>query len=456
MGASEHRIGRVVFDVDVPDRAAGEAFGAMVRARFDAVIAPALDAALGRIDRPGESIRLDRLELDLGALDAPAPDAGAFARRLAEALARALDGARPEAGAQPPGPDDAGELIGFLDTGTLPWREPGRALEALVRALLALDPAGMARLAERVRPTLIRRRAAERAARQLPAALLLRLLRALLPPALAAPLALIFGPDGPVGGRGGGPSGEPAPAALAPALAETIRRLAAGIDPPEPGEVVAVLAALQGAPLPPAAPPPSAQTPSAEPSAEPAAAEPAARERRADRQDEAAAVAAWPVHAAGAVLLHPFLARFFDRLGLLAAPGRFRDDQARARAVLLAHHLATGADEAPEPETLLFKLLCGMEPGEPVPRRTALDGGERDEAEALLNAVIGHWRRLGRTSPAGLRDGFLLRPGRLERREGWRLTVETRGVDVLLEDLPWALSRVATPFMRAPLTVDWR
>jgi hypothetical protein len=164
-----------------------------------------------------------------------------------------------------------------------------------------------------------------------------------------------------------------------------------------------------------------------------------------------------PVHAAGAVLLHPFLATFFGRLGLLDAPGRFRNAEASARAVLLAHHLATGADDAPEPETVLFKILCGMEIAEPVPRRITLTDSERVEAGNLLEGVVTHWGRLGKTSPAGLRDGFLTRMGGLRRQAGlWRLTVERRGVDVLLDDLPWTLSRVKTPFMKSILTVDWR
>jgi hypothetical protein len=31
---------------------------------------------------------------------------------------------------------------------------------------------------------------------------------------------------------------------------------------------------------------------------------------------------------------------------------------------------------------------------------------ERTEAASLLDSVITHWGRLGKTSPAGLRDGF--------------------------------------------------
>ncbi|MNN25600.1 hypothetical protein D3C81_1390780 [compost metagenome] len=50
-----------------------------------------------------------------------------------------------------------------------------------------------------------------------------------------------------------------------------------------------------------------------------------------------------------------------------------------------------------------------------------------------------------------------MRPGRLERRgDGWLLSVESSGIDILLQDLPWTLSRVRTPFMQSMLSVDWR
>jgi hypothetical protein len=164
-----------------------------------------------------------------------------------------------------------------------------------------------------------------------------------------------------------------------------------------------------------------------------------------------------PIHAAGAVLLHPFIGSFFGRLDLLEAPGRFRDRHAMERAVLLVHHLVTGADEAPEPETILFKLLCGMPFSTPLPRRTEIGAREREEAQSLLTSVVTYWHRLGQTTPTALREAFLLRPGQLQRRDDqWRLAVERRGVDILLDHLPWALSWVKTPFMHAPLTVDWR
>lgn len=447
----EHRIGRVVFEIAAAEPAAAGRFSALLRERFDTAVGPALEEALDRIDRPGEVVRLGRVEVDLGTFDQAALAGQGLRRRIAAALAAALGGAPGDAPSRDAAeaPDAISELATFLETGALPWVEPSRALAALAATLGALGAPAMARLAARLRTVLIRRLAAERLVRQLPAALVRRILRALLPPPLAAPLAAAFGPDRPA------PAGHSGfvPEALVPGLAELILRLARN-DPmipglgPELGEIIAAYAALDARaagsapPLPPAAPPPPEAGRAAE---------------AADRTTPRPEATPRPVHAAGAVILHPFLSHFFDQLGLLEKPGRFRNRDARARAVLLTHHLATGAEDAPEPETPLFKLLCGMELAEPVPRRIDLTDAERSEAEALLRSVVTHWKRLGATSPAGLREGFLTRPGRLERQgETWRLRVERRGIDVLLDSLPWPLSRVQTPFMAAPLAVDWR
>jgi len=457
MSAAAHRIGRVVFDVEAPDQAAVAAFGAAVRARFDAVIEPALEAALDRIDRPGALIRLDRVEIDLGPLSGTSADMDDLTRRIADGLAAALSAAPPDETTGTDARDDAAELIAFLETGELPWSEPGGALIALGRALAALDASGMARLAARVRMVLIRRRSAERLVRQLPASLVRRLFRALLPDAMAAPL-MAFGPDAPA------TADAPVTDAVVPRLADTFQALAKGSGLADLGEVVALFTALDSR-MPAAArevvaaaSPPDAPAARKREAREPIAPEAEPMPETADEEPEAPSLAALrPVHAAGAVLLHPFLATFFTRVGLLAAPGTFHDPQARARAVLLAHYLATGAEDAPEPETVLFKILCGMEIAEAVPRRIALTEMERTEAASLLDSVITHWGRLGKTSPAGLRDGFLSRMGGLRREAGlWRLTVERRGIDVLLDDLPWTISRVKTPFMKSILTVDWR
>jgi hypothetical protein len=156
------------------------------------------------------------------------------------------------------------------------------------------------------------------------------------------------------------------------------------------------------------------------------------------------------------VLLHPFLERFFRHLGLATGDTPLASLEDRVRAVHLLHHLATGHPPADEHDTTLLKVLGGLPIAYPLPRDVPVSLEERHEAETLLTAAIRHWDKLRNTSPAGLREAFLQREGKLVTRpEGPRLIVEQRPVDVLLDSLPWSLSVVRLPWMAAPLWVDW-
>ena len=162
------------------------------------------------------------------------------------------------------------------------------------------------------------------------------------------------------------------------------------------------------------------------------------------------------VRHAGIVLLHPFLERFFARLGLLDDRKQFTSTVSRSKAVHLLYYLATAQENPEEHELLLFKLLCDFPMQSPLVKELPLHQSERAEAESLLLAIIQHWTRLGNTSPAGLREAFLERDGRLAKREsGWTLDIEQRTVDVLLEYLPWGIGLVALPWRVAPLWVNW-
>ena len=158
------------------------------------------------------------------------------------------------------------------------------------------------------------------------------------------------------------------------------------------------------------------------------------------------------VGCAGVVLLHPFLPRLFEGLGIVADDKMVQPE----RALGLLHFLATGQRIAPEYELLLPKLLCGVPLEEPVPS-PVLTAAEEDEAVALLAAVIRHWDALGDTSIEGLRGTFLARPGKLFRRDSGDdvLQVEGRPFDILLDRLPWGVGTIQLPWMRRILWVEW-
>jgi hypothetical protein len=159
---------------------------------------------------------------------------------------------------------------------------------------------------------------------------------------------------------------------------------------------------------------------------------------------------------AGLVLAGPYLPRLFGMLGLLKEQ-RFVDDAAAERAVLLTQYAVTGQAQAAEPLLLLNKLLCGVPLQMPVAREIEASASECQAVDGMLLAMIGHWKALGQTSLAGLRQTYLQREGRLEHRdEAWQLQVQANTFDVLLDRLPWGYATVKFPWMPEVLHVDWR
>lgn len=169
------------------------------------------------------------------------------------------------------------------------------------------------------------------------------------------------------------------------------------------------------------------------------------------------------VEHAGAVLLWPFLSRLWEVLGLMEVhwddgrrDSRFVNEAAAERAVLLLHYVVSGRTEVPEYDLVMHKLLCGVPSSVPVARHIEVTDQEETTIDGLLRSMIQHWSALGHTSPDGLREAFLQRPGTLSLGEnGWHLKVEHRAFDLLLTRLPWGISTVQLSCMPQPIWVEW-
>ncbi|MBI5926630.1 MAG: hypothetical protein HY836_13645 [Aquabacterium sp.] len=162
---------------------------------------------------------------------------------------------------------------------------------------------------------------------------------------------------------------------------------------------------------------------------------------------------------AGLVLLHPYLPRCFNVLGLYPTGQRGPiADALWPRAAAVLHWLAMGdATEALECDLGLIKLLLGRGEHEALSHGLpALLPHESEEAAALLQAVLGHWSALKGTSVEGLRQSFLQRAGWIEPLDrAWQLRVQPAAFDMLLGSLPWGLSMVKLPWMDRPMHVEW-
>lgn len=162
------------------------------------------------------------------------------------------------------------------------------------------------------------------------------------------------------------------------------------------------------------------------------------------------------VDMAGLVLLHPFLSMFFNQLNW-TAQNQFSNKDCQQRAIGMLHYLATGKTNAPEYELGMAKIICGYPLQEPVPAEFDFTKEELEEADHLLTVVISRWDVLKRTSIDGLREAFLQRRGKLTNEEtGMLLQVEQSSIDMLLDQLPWTLSMIKLPWMKDLLRVDWR
>jgi hypothetical protein len=163
---------------------------------------------------------------------------------------------------------------------------------------------------------------------------------------------------------------------------------------------------------------------------------------------------------AGLVLVSAFLPRLFPTLDFLAPDpaGKtvWKNSDVRGRAAHLLQWLADGRSGAPEPQLPLNKLLCGIHPSEPVLASIQITEVEKKALEMLMATVLASWPPLRGSSQEALRQTFLRRYGKLTYGgNSWVLEVESKVVDILLEQLPWGYSTILHPWMTDPINVRW-
>jgi hypothetical protein len=168
-----------------------------------------------------------------------------------------------------------------------------------------------------------------------------------------------------------------------------------------------------------------------------------------------------PVHIgnAGLVIVGVFLPQFFALLDLLeenpAGGTRLRPDSV-SRAVHLLQYLVDERTNTPEPLLSLNKVLCGAPLAVPVDREIEITLRERELCESLLKGLLQQWTIIKDSSVAALRETYLQREGRLDHLStGWRLQVQRKTVDQLMDYMPWPISTIAHSWMPEPLYVTW-
>lgn len=157
---------------------------------------------------------------------------------------------------------------------------------------------------------------------------------------------------------------------------------------------------------------------------------------------------------AGIVLINPFLPLYFERLGVLRDRA-FINPDLQARAVRCLSLLTAGEGDAPDAELMLNKLVCGLALHTTIPDVSFSDE-ERENTSGLLQALIAQWQILSGSSVQGVQETFLRREGTLEALDDrFTLTIKRKGVDVLVDRLPWNFTIIFHPWMKSPIHTSW-
>ncbi|GAB4477528.1 MAG: hypothetical protein OHK0057_27330 [Thermoflexibacter sp.] len=162
------------------------------------------------------------------------------------------------------------------------------------------------------------------------------------------------------------------------------------------------------------------------------------------------------VNNAGLVIVHPFIIRLFRMLKLVKGIA-FVDEISQQRAVHILQYIAYKTQKTPEYELTLNKILCGIPLEVPIEIDVVLTQEEMDTCESMIRGVIQNWSIIKNTSNDNFRVSFIHREGKIlaEKTEGWRMKVERKAIDVLMEKLTWEIKTIRLPWMEKPLYVDW-
>ncbi len=73
-----------------------------------------------------------------------------------------------------------------------------------------------------------------------------------------------------------------------------------------------------------------------------------------------------------------------------------------------------------------------------------------------MEAMIANWTPLGSSTAEAISETFFIRQGRLDRDgPNWKLFVQRKTVDVLVDQVPWGFGVIYHEWMPSPLQVNW-
>ncbi len=158
---------------------------------------------------------------------------------------------------------------------------------------------------------------------------------------------------------------------------------------------------------------------------------------------------------AGLILFWPFLTRLFENLSLVKS-GAFVSPESMNRAVYILQYLGFYEIDFPEYKLILNKLMVGMQAQDHLVPFITLTDEEKEIAQSLFNGLINNWEKVKNSSPEGIQQTFIQREGILRfQKDKVSLVVDKKGVDILLDSIPWNISLIKLSWMKKPIYVEW-
>jgi len=158
----------------------------------------------------------------------------------------------------------------------------------------------------------------------------------------------------------------------------------------------------------------------------------------------------------GIIILGPYIALLFERLGLVENQ-QLKNEDAAQKGMHILQYAITGKEYEEEQLLLLNKIVCGLDIHTPVEKKIQLLPEEKELVNGLLKAIISSWSVLKNTTVEGLRETFLCRSGRITIEEDrYVLTVAQKPFDMLLDQIPWSITKLKLTWMKKILEVLWR
>jgi hypothetical protein len=159
---------------------------------------------------------------------------------------------------------------------------------------------------------------------------------------------------------------------------------------------------------------------------------------------------------AGSILLYPYLSRLLNELDYLSEDKKIKISKQNS-AVALMIYLLTGKEQAFDYQLHFVKWLLGIPVNALIIiEKNSLSKKEIAEADNVLLSLKSHWSVLKNSSFTTIRKSFLQRSGMMKiEDEQCHLHIERKGIDVLIEQIPFSLSIIRLAWIKQPIIVTW-